>query len=175
MDKLMLLDFDGVINAASSLVLPSDRIHGSPTQHPDLTSVSVKLQGDDGSAIPFTVNVSPTVIRELFHVVRLIEGRWFSEWFASTQTFPQALDMPSMPFEGNERLIVDTDQEWWKLSFLRTHHLDREIIWVDDSLNSKPGVMEWVAEQKGRVQTIIPNSRTGLSTDDLKKLVELAS
>jgi hypothetical protein len=175
MEKLLLLDFDGVINAASSLVLPSDKIHGSPTQHPDLMSISVSLHGNNNIAIPFRVHVSPTVIREVSNAISLVEGRWFSEWFASTQAFPEVLDMPSMPFEGSENLIADDDEEWWKLSFLKTHHLDREIIWVDDSLNSKPGVMKWVAQQNGRVQTIVPNSRTGLSTDDLNMLHKLVS
>lgn len=172
MKPLLLLDVDGVINAKSTLRLPSGK--GVLAQWDDLTSFRCPTILDDGRVSSLSTNTSLTVVRFIEKLSLLVEVRWFSDWFADTAVLGQQLGLPSFPFEGNEEDVTDITNEWWKLSFLRQNFLDREIIWVDDCLDEL-GVTEFVAAQNGRIRTVQPNPRTGLTQQDLKTLEEMVT
>lgn len=162
MELLLLVDVDGVINARSSLRLPGETT--PPTQWADLTQFSMSQ-----NSVTLKTNSSPTVLNAISVLAEQVETFWFTDWFEDTHLFPEP-DFPQLPFLGDSELLTDITDEWWKLTFLRENFLDRDIVWVDDSLSAEAGVSEWVHNQNGRVRTIQPNPRTGITETELNEL-----
>ena len=170
MEKLLLLDFDGVLNALTPL--PSSR---DTSLWVDLEEIYVPVPVDDtGRTLNQVVRFSPTVVAEVNSLIPHIETRWFSSWFSDTESLPTAMGVAALPYEGDFSLDEGISEEWWKLTWLKNNHLDREIIWVDDTVN-EAGVQDWLVSQNGRVRTLYTNSRTGLNAGNLQKLRKMVT
>ncbi len=167
MKKLLLLDVDGVFNVKNTVQPGCKEPAGMDERVPDLAVFRVPLLSFPTN---FSVQASPKVVSHVGSLLPHVEPLWFTSWFQDTENLNKQFGF-DFGFLGNADLLED--DRWWKLEFLQTHFLDREIIWVDDEFPTFPEVQKWVESQSGRV-TLVPTRPTvGINTQTLDLLDDL--
>jgi hypothetical protein len=164
--KLVLVDFDGVFNALDTI--PSS--YPSVVQHADLKHVRYR-QTDTESEFVDEALISQTAVEGFVSATETAEVIWLTTWLDRTEWFPKAFGFPAFPYGGSEEhASTTTAADWWKLDYLQNNHMDREILWIDDDLATEPEALAWVEAQQGRVTLMSPDTRTGLTVQNLNTI-----
>lgn len=153
MDKpIWLMDVDGVLNAVN--------YQPSPDQRREVLN---------GFAITWTPAITDAIAA--LHNEGLVEVRWLTTWadLANDHIGP-ALGWPDLKVVASPYDASRT--AWWKLAYVMDLAVDDQlIVWADDDILGDPDARNWLKqEDAGNVFTICPDTRVGLTMEDVDRV-----
>lgn len=164
-DPLILLDFDGVLNAVTKR---------KPDIHPEDSWISTYLPAD-GRRYP--ILVSDVVLDYLRWADKTVEIKYLSTWRDNTAQFAEAFDIPHWDYLDES--ILDKPVHWsryWKVEVARKamEGNTRPILWLDDDIPLMKGSEELIAERRKVTDlvTIHPDTSQGLAPRHLDRIEE---
>lgn len=167
-EKLLILDFDGVVNATASSL---------PTQlQYRYEAVDIEAHYTPGN---YRIQYSPDLVRDLNHLSQHVNIVYLSTWEKDTNLFPAHLGMYDFPHLtlGTEKLVkFEHPFTTLKGNALRAHlasnpqYLKRTstVVWVDDQIT--PREKTWALENG--ITPITPNPVLGLLKNQVKNIYE---
>lgn len=166
MKPLVLIDFDGVINAVAQ-------------QHwqkawKDMNEISYI----DRLGYKIPVNFSPTLV-EFFNILsNVADIEWLTTWKRETERLPTQLGINTFPWHDEIRKGPPWGAEWWKFDVVQkiaAENPGRRVLWIDDEIPSLDWKDEQVFIQKHNWDIIVPREDTGLTPAHCESIIEFVS
>lgn len=162
---LILLDFDGVLNAVT---------RQTPDIHPSDTWISTRLPAE-GRFYPLLV--SDVVLDYLRWADRSVEIKYLTSWREFSGQFAEAFSLPR--WGHLDESLLDEPVHWskyWKVEVARKvmDGNTRPILWMDDDIPFMPGAQELIDERRevAELVTISPDTSQGLTPSHLSRIEE---
>ena len=123
---LVLLDFDGVINAVSKS--PPRNIHPLDTWN-KTTCI------DKATSTEYPIMYSDVVVNFINDLSINHDVVWLTTWRDSTEQFVDKLGFNNLPFVDESNRKLDP-LDWWKYGIVKEVAKNKPFVWIDDEFRS---------------------------------------
>lgn len=157
---LVLLDFDGVVNAISKN--PPKNIHPRETWH-STTCYEQKA---------YPIMYSETVVNFFNELSREHDVVWLTTWREHTEQFRSKLGFSDFPF-ADEITHRPDPLEWWKYGVAKKLIEDKPFVWIDDEFkHGRVKEQQELKLHKKPYMLVGPAVTHGLTPKELKNIKE---
>lgn len=167
MKPLVLIDFDGVINAVAQQ-------HWQKAWKDMTEDTFVDRRGYN---IP--VNFSPTLVEFINILSNVADIEWLTTWKRDTELLPAQIGINVFPWHDEIHKGPPWGEEWWKFDVVKkiaTENPGRKVLWIDDDIPSNSWEPERLFLFRNVLwETIVPREDTGLTPAHCESIIEFVS
>lgn len=166
MKPLVIIDFDGVLNAVAQ-------------QHWQKAWKDMKeIVFIDRLGYKIPVNFSPTLV-DFFNILsNVADIEWLTTWKRDTELMPAQLGINPFPWHDEIRKGPPWGAEWWKFDVVQkiaAENPGRKVLWIDDEIPTLDWKDEQVFIKKHGWAAIMPREDTGLTPAHCELIIDFVS
>ena len=167
MKPLVLIDFDGVINAVAQQ-------HWQKAWKDMTEDTFVDRRGYN---IP--VNFSPTLVEFINILSNVADIEWLTTWKRDTELLPAQIGINVFPWHDEIHKGPPWGEEWWKFDVVKkiaAENPGRKVLWIDDDIPPNSWEPERLFLFRNVLwETIVPREDTGLTPAHCESIIEFVS